>query len=244
MAASIPEGLDLPFTEAIAFFRAKARIPTERWTDVWRTAHARGFMVAGAATDALLEDFQTELTHALEHGTTLATFRASFDEIVTRHGWDHTGTPGWRSEIIYDTNMSMASSAGRYAQLMEPETLLAFPYWTYIHSGSRHPRIQHQAWNGLTLRADDSFWQSHYPPNGWRCGCRVSPTSGPDMRRMGKDGPDASPKIETRPWVDKHSGTVHQVPVGIDPGFDYNVGEAWLKGARNLPVSGPRWRPE
>ena len=244
MAETILEALDLPFTEAIAFFRAKARIPTERWTDVWRTAHARGFMVAGAATDALLVDFQDELKHALEHGTTLAEFRVGFDKIVERHGWDYTGTPGWRSEIIYDTNMSMASSAGRYAQLVEPETVKAFPFWTYIHSGSRHPRLNHLAWNGLTLPCDHPFWQTHYPPNGWRCGCRVSPTSHYDLKRMGKDGPDEAPPIVMRPWRDPHSGTVHQVPVGIDPGFDYNVGEAWLKGAKNLPVSGPHWRPE
>ena len=233
----------LPFQEAIDFFRQKYRVPTAHWTDVWRTAHSHAFMVAGAASDALLADFQHELTKALAEGTTLATFRTAFDQIVEKHGWAYNGTPGWRSQIIYDTNLSTAFSAGRYAQLTEPDTLKVFPYWTYIHSGSRHPRLQHLAWNGLTLRADDAFWASHYPPNGWKCGCRVSPTSGAGLERMGKSGPDSAPPPETRTWTNPRTGALHQVPVGIDPGFDYNPGRAWKQGGRDLPVKGPNWRP-
>lgn len=242
MPDPILEGISLPFEEAIAFFRQKARVPTAHWDDVWRTAHAHSFMVAGAATDALLEDFQQEIKKALEDGTTLADFRKAFDSIVEKHGWDYNGTPGWRSKIIYETNLSTAYSAGRYAQLTEKDTLQAFPYWTYIHSGSSHPRVQHLAWNGLTLKADDPFWDSHYPPNGWHCGCRVSPTSGAGLGRMGKAAPDTAPPLETRTWVSR-GGVRHQVPVGISPGFDYNVGKAWKEGADALPVKGPNWRP-
>ena len=241
--APILEGIGLPFEEAIAFFRQKLRVPTARWTDVWRTAHDHSFMVAGAASDALLKDFQDEIMKALREGTTLATFREGFDRIVETHGWEYNGTPGWRSRIIYETNLSMAYSAGRYAQLTEPDTLRIFPYWTYIHSGARHPRLQHLAWNGLTLPADDPFWASHYPPNGWRCGCRVAATTEAGMRRMGKERPDTAPPIETRAWIDKGTGKVHHVPVGIDPGFDYNPGKAWKAGGRGLPVAAPNWRP-
>ena len=244
MPDPILEALKLPFDEAIAFFRQKDRVPTAHWTDVWRTAHSHSFMVAGAATDALLSDFQDAIQQALDDGTTLATFRTEFDAIVERHGWSYNGSPGWRSRIIYETNLSTAYSAGRYAQLTEPDTLTAFPYWTYIHSGSRHPRLQHKAWDGLTLRADDPFWNSHYPPNGWRCGCRVAPTSQAGLARMGKSEPDTAPPIAYRTWRNPRTGAEHQVPVGIDPGFDYNPGKAWAEGGKGLPVRGPNWRPE
>jgi hypothetical protein len=233
------EAIGLPFEEAIAFFRQKARVPTAHWTDVWRTAHSHSFMVAGAASDALLEDFQKAIRKALSDGTTLTEFRRDFDAIVERHGWAYNGTPGWRSRIIYETNLSTAYSAGRYAQMTEPETLKAFPYWQYQHSGSSHPRLQHLAWNGLTLRADDPFWEAHYPPNGWRCGCSVRVITEGGLRRMGKSKPDTAPPTETRPWRNPHTGEVHQVPVGIDPGFDYNPGLAWKRGPRALPVKAP-----
>ncbi len=231
------DAFDLPFQEAVDFFRQKARVPTSHWTDVWRIAHSHAFMVAGAASDALLADFQASIAKALEQGTTLAEFRRDFDTIVEKHGWSYNGAPGWRARIIYETNLSTAYSAGRYAQQTTPEALKVFPYWEYVHSGSPHPRVQHLAWNGLTLRADDPFWASHYPPNGWHCGCRVRPVSRAGLGRMGKSGPDEAPEIETRPWRNPKTGEVHRVPVGIDPGFDYNPGLAWKKGAKYLPVT-------
>lgn len=236
---STAAAIGLPFDEAIDFFKQKTRIPTKGWTDVWRTAHSHGFMVAGATTDALLSDFQDAIKKALTDGTTLAEFRRDFDGIVAKHGWDYHGSPGWRSRIIYETNLSTAYSAGRYAQLTDPDMLDAFPYWRYQHSGSNHPRLQHLAWDGLTLRADDPFWDSHYPPNGWRCGCRVVPVSARGLERMGKSKPDTAPPIATRPWRNPSTGTVHHVPEGIDPGFDYNPGKAWQAGGRAIPTEAP-----
>lgn len=239
------EAISLPFQEAIDFFMRKARVPTEHWDDIWRTAHSHAFMVAGAADDALLEDFQDAIAKALKEGTTLADFTKTFDELVERYGWAHfdiPSIPGWRAQIIYETNLSTAYSAGRYAQLTEPETLQAFPYWTYVHGDSQRPRPQHLAWNGMTLRADDGFWESHYPPNGWRCSCSVAATTRRGLARMGKSEPDKAPPAETRPWRSR-DGVVHQVPVGIDPGFDYNPGMAWKQGAKDLPVRSPDWRP-
>jgi hypothetical protein len=61
---------------------------------------------------------------------------------------------------------------------------------------------------------------------------------------MGKDGPDPSPKVVTRPWTNPRTGETHQVPVGVDPGFDYNMGKAWKQGrAAELPVRAPNLRP-
>ncbi|HQU16638.1 MAG TPA: phage minor head protein [Gammaproteobacteria bacterium] len=243
MPDAIAEAINLPFEEAIQFFRQKTRTPTAHWDDIWRTAHDHGFMVAGAASDDLLKDFQDALQDALDNGTTLETFRAAFDDLVERHGWSYNGGRNWRTRIIYETNLSMAYAAGRYAQMTEPDTLTAYPFWTYRHGACAHPRIIHVGWDGLTLRANDPWWSSHYPPNGWRCHCYVSPTSGAGLGRMGKDKPDTAPALDPQPWRNPRTGKVHLVPKGIDPGFDYNPGKAWIEGARALPVKGPGWRP-
>lgn len=218
--------IDLPFADAIAFLRQKTNVTTTGWMDVYAAAHARAFSVAGAATEALVEDFRREIARALEDGTTLADFRAAFDDIVTRHGWSYVGTRNWRSRIIFDTNLRMAYAAGRYAQLAKPDTLEAFPYWQYNHSGSLHPRKEHLAWDGLVLRADETFWRTNYPPNGWRCGCFVIPASDRDLKRQGKSGPDEAPDLVFR--AEEVGGRRVMVPLGVDPGFEYNPGLAWL----------------
>ncbi|HEV2501616.1 MAG TPA: phage minor head protein [Mesorhizobium sp.] len=233
MADGITPALDLPFDAAIRFFRDKASVTTRSWTDVYAAAHSRAFMVAGAATDALVGDFRQEIMKALEKGTTLAEFRGAFDSIVARHGWDHTGGRNWRSRIIFDTNLRTAYAAGRYAQLTEPDTLEAFPYWQYNHSGSLHPRKEHLSWDGMVLRADDPFWATNYPPNGWHCGCFPTAVSGRDLKRQGKRGPDPSPDLLFR--AEEVGGKRVMVPFGVDAGFEYNPGQAWL--SRTLPGS-------
>lgn len=243
-AEAILEAIGLPFDEAIDFFLSKILQPASAdhapWTEVWREAHARAFTIAGAASDALLADFQGELAKAMKTGSTLADFRKTFDGIVEKHGWQQRHEPGWRAQVIYETNMATAYSAGRYAQMTDPDVLEAYPYWRYVHSGSAHPRLQHLAWDGLTLRADDPWWDVHYPPSGWRCGCRVSPLSEGRLRRSGRTGPDPAPASTYRPWTDKRTGQVHMVPNGCDPGWDYNVGKSWQQGmASPSPASVP-----
>lgn len=234
---STVRAIDLPFDEAIDFLRKKTNVTSEGWTDVLGAANATSFTVAGAGTQALVGDFRKEVAKALTAGTSLGDFRKEFDAIVERYGWEHNGSPGWRARVIFETNLSTAYAAGRFAQMTEPETLAAYPYWQYVHSGAAHPRKQHQAWDGLTLRADDPFWETHYPPNGWGCGCRVRPVSARRLQRMGKSGPDTAPAIARRDVVDRRTGEVHSVPEGIDLGWDYNVGRAAGAGPVQMPAN-------
>lgn len=209
----------LPFDDAIRFLSDKASVTTESWRDVWDAAHSKMFMVAGANKQALVDDFKASIAKALEQGTTLEDFRKDFDQIVKKHGWSYKGEKGWRTRTIFETNLRTAYAAGRYAQMTEPGTLATFPYWQYHHSGALHPRLTHKAWDGNVYPADDPFWVTAYPPNGFGCGCFVTPVSRGGLKRLGKSGPDRAPDLD-------QLGT--DQPLGVDPSFAYNPGMAWL----------------
>ncbi|MCF6267624.1 MAG: hypothetical protein L3J57_13925, partial [Desulfuromusa sp.] len=95
------------------------------------------------------------------------------------------------------------------------------PYLEYRHGDSLQPRPLHLAWDGLVLPADDPWWQTHYPPNGWGCKCKVFSASQRDLERAGKSVPDTAPTIEIDPKT--------EAPLGIDKGWAYNVGQAAQK---------------
>jgi len=216
------EALDLPFDEAIKFFREKTNVDTETWRDVWGAAHSRSFSVAGAAGDALLSDLRREVDKAIAEGTALEEFRSGFDDIVNKNGWDYRGERNWRARIIFQTNIRTAYSAGRYAQMTLPETLEAFPFWQYQHSGAVHPRLDHLSWDGKVWRADNPVWSKIYPPNGFGCGCFVVPASSSDLARQGKSGPDRVPNLDALDGETR----------GVDPSFEYNPGQSWLSSGR------------
>lgn len=219
----------LPFDQAVKHFRQKVNVPTAQWADMLHGAHTRAFTVAGATKEAVLTDLRAAVDSAIAKGTTLADFRKDFDKTVATNGWDYNGSRGWRTRVIYETNLRTAYSAGRYAQMTDPDVLRYNPWWVYVHKdGEKHPRPEHVKWNGLVLKPDDPFIKTHYTPNGWGCQCRWDTVSRRDLKAMGKSGPDKAPPIELQPkTLNTSAGPLTiQVPKGVDPGWGYNVGEA------------------
>lgn len=233
----------LPFQEAIDFYKAKIQLPTASWTDIWQQQHSHAFVVAGAAHDALVEDFYNAIYDAKQNGGGYEDFRGRFDEIVAKHGWSYNGSAGWRSKIIYDTNINQSYNAGRYQQMMAVKHLR--PYWEYDHTSIEHPRLEHKGWDGLILSADDPWWDTHMPQNGWGCRCRVNSLSQYEAEQAwkakGMSSPDTAPPME---WETKTVGSkgasprTVRVPKGIDPGFAYNPGKAYLEPLTVPPLTG------
>lgn len=208
----------LPFKEQLAYFRNKTNVPTERWADVWKNAHDRGFMVAGAMKEDLLADFRAAVDKAISEGKSLNWFKSEFKNIVAKHGWEHNGSANWRSQVIYETNMRQSYTAGREQQIEQVKD--SRPYGIYKHSGSEHPRHDHLSWNNLVLPLDDPWWETHTPINGYSCKCKKLTASEYTLKRLGLEVSKA-PKVEMYEWVDKVTGEIHRIPKGIDPGFDY-----------------------
>lgn len=198
-----------PFQEAVDYFRNKVNLPTKTYRDIQHGAHTKAFVVAGATKEDLLADFRAAIDKAISQGTTLEEFQKDFDDIVKKSGWSYNGSRGWRSKTIYATNIKTAYAAGRYKQMTDPDVLKRRPYWQYLVGDSKNHRKEHLELNGLILRADDPFWEIHFPPNGWGCKCRVRSLSENDLKRMGRK-PDKAPQ---------GSSDVH-------PDWRYNIGEA------------------
>ncbi len=206
--------------------------------------HDRAFVVAGATKAALLEDFQKAIDDSLSKGlpfegwldkddTYHPGFVDRFDDIVKRHGWDYNGGRNWRARVIYETNLKSAHAAGRYKQMKDPATLKAFPYWQYVHGLERVPvaaRAEHEGWDGLVLSANDPWWDTYYPPNGWKCGCGVRTISKPKLKRLGKSGPDQAPPIAYEVMQDPGTGELINYPKGVDMGWGYAPGKSWANG--------------
>lgn len=229
-----------PFAEQTAFFRNKLGnlVPTERWDDVKRNAHDTAFMVAGAIKADLLADLASATDRAVTEGKSLSAFRKDFRDIVERRGWHNWTGEGskkgtaWRTRIIYQTNASTSYAAGRLAQLREGD----LDYWVYRHGGSADPRPEHLAWDGLTLPPDDPFWTTHYPPNGWGCGCYVvGARSAKGAARLGGN-PDLKRPTNWNSTDDKTGS-----PPGIGKGWNYQPGNSVSDTVRQMAEKTRQW---
>lgn len=214
------------FEEAISYLKAKLPEASMAWDDLSGPVHAKVFTIAGATTTDLARDMHQSLVKALEQGQTLSAFRKDFDNIVRTHGWSYNGARGWRTALIFDTNMRSASMAGRWSQLQANKGRR--PYLGYRTAGDARVRPLHQSWNGIVRHIDDPFWRTHYPPNGWGCRCTVRSYADWEIKDLGMTVETKPYKVQFRDVTNKDGERTDRVPVGIDPGWDHNVGQAWI----------------
>lgn len=237
--------------EAIKSFRKKGYAIGFSWRDVWKEEHAAAFTVAKAMRIDILEDIRSATDKAISKGIAFGEFKKQLAPVLQAKGWwgrkdivdplDGKTKPATlgsnrRLRTIYDTNMRMAHSAGRWERIERLKDRR--PYLRYIAIQDERTRQTHRAWHNTVLPADHAFWDTHYPPNGWRCRCSVQQLSDRDLKRFGHKLSKQAPDLGTRQVLDRRRGEVHTVPIGIDPGFDYNVGKARLRAYTPPPRGG------
>jgi len=251
----MPEPVDLSFAiglppeDAIAYFKSKGYAFSWNWHDVWQDAHAKSFTVAKAMKLDLLQDIRGAVDKALANGTTLATFRDELEPLLKAKGWwgkdAETGAQlgsAHRLENIFRTNLQSSYMAGRYKQQMENAD--DRPYWQYIAVMDSRTRPAHSALNGKVFRFDDVFWDTHFPPCGFRCRCRTRALTEKQVKDRGLEIESGKDNIV---WEDKNINKTTSRPVAgykdpktgkitfTDPGWSSNPGKEHWKIDLSFP---------
>ena len=244
-----------PPPEASRYLRTKGLAPSFRWDDVEPEEHAVAFAVAGVAELDVLEDVRGVVQRALDEGQTVEQFRAGLKEALEAKGWwgprtvtdPVTGetrtidlSAPRRVRTIYRANLRSARAAGQWERI--ERTKDALPWLEYRLGPSEVHRPDHAALEGTILAADDPFWATHLPPNGWGCKCWVRQLSTRQMERRG--GVTERPEVTTRTVVNRRTGERREVPLGVDPGWDVNPGMRRLKAAAARQVQAVRALPD
>lgn len=235
--------------DAVAYFRQKGYTIGWNWQEVAARTHAQAFTVAKAARLDILETIRKEVDKAISTGTTAQAFVKNLTPTLQKLGWwgkqvivDSAGTAEmvqlgspWRLKNIYRVNTSTAYMAGRYKQQMENSE--ARPFWMYVAVMDESTRASHAALHNKVFRFDDPIWQTHYPPNGWGCRCRVRALSQRRLDSLGGQVTSSEGRLSTQTvdtGFDKRTGEVYTSEVTTyrygdsvitpDAGWNHNVG--------------------
>ena len=122
----------------------------------------------------------------------------------------------YRLKTIYAVNMQTSYMTGRYKTQMDNTDNR--PYWEYVAVLDSKTRPEHAQLHGLVYRYDDPFWASFYPPNGWRCRCRVNALSNYNLQKKNIKPSDSTGTLsQEMRLVSKKSGEYKPVTVYTDP---------------------------
>jgi SPP1 gp7 family putative phage head morphogenesis protein len=194
----------LTFEEALQHFKDKLPMTLEEFKALEAVMRARAFTVANVATLDIVQAIYDELLKAIETGGTIAEFRERVNAYIEDEGY--IGLSAYRTDNIFRTNIQTAYNAGRYEQQTLPAVAEGRPIWIYDAVNDDRTRPAHRAMNGVARRFDDHFWDTWYPPNGYRCRCSVRSASEEGAARRGLTVDTAEMSVNLSP----------------DPGFETN----------------------
>ena len=242
--------------EAVAMLQARGKLKrTYAWQDVWQDEHGVQFTISRLARLDLLQSIYDAILKSVQGDLSRRDWMKDVEQLLTDAGWwgykavtdpadgdiKLTNFDPARLKLIYDTNTRQAYATGLWERVERSKR--ALPYVRYITRRDDRVRASHQAWDNLTLPVDDEFWKTHWPPNGWRCRCRVMSMTKADFEKgytLDRPGAETDPNAPlvrkplnkvappaaTREYTNPRTGEVLEVPMGIDPGFAYNPGQA------------------
>ncbi len=215
---------------AIKYFKSKKNQLSWDWFDLWQSAHRKSFTVAKAMREDILQDIRDALDKSLDEGKTFHDFQKELKPTLKKKGWwgesfigDSDGNiekvqlgSMYRLKTIYSVNMQVAYQTGRYKTQID--NVDNRPYWEYVAVLDERTRPEHAQLHGLIFRYDDPFWASFYPPNGFRCRCRVNAISDYNVKNRDLSVDDSDGRLsEEMRLVSKKSGEYKPVTVYNDP---------------------------
>lgn len=141
---------------AADFTTPDAEMLTRLVRDVWHFSGAKNYQEMRDLTLALKD----------EHGKLreFADFKEAANGIIDKYNETWLKTE-------YNFAVSASQSAARWTEFEKEADII--PNLKYQTVGDDHVRISHQVLDGIIRPIKDSFWNTHYPPNGWGCRCEA-----------------------------------------------------------------------
>lgn len=208
MPEPIKVSFNQPFYRAVEEMAKRGVVLPEKYYGELQGLHRQlNFSIAGKASLDQLQAVLDSLEEALKNGSTFEKWRKDIRV-------QDLGLPKHRLDNIFRTNIQAAYNRGHWENFVEHKNIRPFLMYDAINDSRVRPT--HLAMDGIIRPVGDSFWATHYPPNGFRCRCRCISLTDRQARERSKNGNGLSKVIDDSMKPDK--------------GFDYNVGQDLTAG--------------
>jgi SPP1 gp7 family putative phage head morphogenesis protein len=203
------------YDEALEWFLGRTILSDEERRRIPAEARSRAFWLAGVAQMDVVQDVFNDIDRALANGTPFDEFKAQVSDKLAR-AWGRDDPH--RVETIFRNAAQSSYNAGRWHQMTEPSVQRFRPFWQYDAILDSRVTPLCKTLDGTVLRADDPWWDTHYPPLHHRCRSSVRNLRQSEAERRGispappqteeevPQGWGFSPRIasEFRPDTDTH----------------------------------------
>jgi len=195
----IKDAFFLPPEKAIDYLADKGLLVTWDWQEQATLNHAASFTVAKAMKQTILQDIRNMLKKSLKEGLLFKDFQKQLEPKLRARGWwgkvkdprtgklIQLGSPH-RLKTIYNTNIASSYNSGRWKAMEENKDNRPWLKYVAVLDGSTRP--SHAELHGQVHKVGSSFWDTHAPPNGYNCRCRLISIRQGEASKRPKAKPD------------------------------------------------------
>jgi len=140
-------------------------LPKKAFVALTEAARARAWTMARVTDLRVLKDMQRAVERAVAEGQSYREFVGSIIDTMRRRGW--TGPEPWHGKLVFEQNLGMAYSAGRWQQARRAGA----EYWRFLPSKSKNPRPEHEQYYGRIY----PLGGGPMPPLDFGCKCDWEP---------------------------------------------------------------------
>ena len=159
---------NIPFQEAIKSFLDKTPIMYEAIEEITEEVRANFAWIKKSTDLEITNKLFKNLQDDLQNGGTLKTWISKSKDVIDKAG---LGDKGYYLENVYRTNLFSQYSIGNYKQLKD--VVKSYRVWEYHSIIDNRTSNICRTLNGRTYPADDTFWDSYFPPNHYQCRATV-----------------------------------------------------------------------
>ena len=156
---------DVKFIEAIAYALSREVVlPDDYYDKMTPVQRQQAVSIAGLAQTEQIKHVMGLVNTELVDGGTFADFQKA-----VKQGDININLPQHRLDNIFRTNVQGAYGRGRWYQ--QQQNKAERPYLMRDGINDSRQRDSHRALDGIIRPIDDPFWDTHYPPDDYRCRC-------------------------------------------------------------------------
>ena len=171
-----------PNEAAVAYIKGKAVADPKNFGNLPDQLKQRAFAVAGIEQMDALKRIRDAVAK-LPAGANWDEAKKEIAEVISTYTGVDKKAARARAEHTLRMQGFQAYAVARHQEQMS--TIDVLPYWKYVTVGDNRVRAAHAKLDGKVLRADDSWWKTHYPPWDWGCRCIVESLSERQAKREG-----------------------------------------------------------
>lgn len=203
---------------ALGFLESKDLLTPAQFQGLTDSARQGAFTIAGVTRKTMLSVALDGLADSMRRGETPFQAGLRVNARLAARGYDKLRP--WHATLVAEQNFAQAYGAASWDALHDKRVADLIPYFRYFETtlvlGLGTPRPLHVKYHNRFYKRDNPIWNLIWPPNGFRCRCKVVGVTVNTVRTYGIRE-DRVPTMNGR-------------PVQPDPGFRSNP-RAYLRRA-------------